>query len=231
MTETEKNNLLWLDRNRRNMLNREVDLLKNNQERREDYQEQSPYLQPSFPTQSPALRNEISNTLNRHSSNNPSNNNLGFPSIGNIPQNRAQSKQGRKGYKVIVRSVKNYVSRAPMCIRICITEEGQTSPKWNLMTKYHDQSAPKDDRNPYNPGVKNRADQSGLIIFNQALQIGEDLQNYYNQRQSQLYLWIQMLEKDEMKLSNQPDVYLWYCLKLSHFGSIREGIFTLNLFR
>ena len=40
-----------------------------------------------------------------------------------------------------------------------------------------------------------------------------------------------MMEKDDLKLSNEPEVTLWYCFKLTHFGNLREGTFTLSLFR
>lgn len=39
------------------------------------------------------------------------------------------------------------------------------------------------------------------------------------------------MQKDEEKISNQPNVYAWYCFKLTHFGQIREGTFTLSLYR
>ena len=53
-----------------------------------------------------------------------------------------------------------------MCVRVMVMEEGAENPKWSFTTKYHDDSASKDDRNPYNPGIKNRTDESGAIVFN-----------------------------------------------------------------
>jgi hypothetical protein len=38
------------------------------------------------------------------------------------------------------------------------------------------------------------------------------------------------MEKDQARLSNEPELYVWYCLKLTHFGHIREGVFTLSLY-
>ena len=45
-----------------------------------------------------------------------------------------------------------------MCVRVIVMEEGREAPKWSFTTKYHDESATKDDRNPFNPGIRNRAD-------------------------------------------------------------------------
>ena len=31
-------------------------------------------------------------------------------------------------------------------------------------------------------------------------------------------------------MSNEPEVSTWYCFKLTHFGQVREGSFTFNLY-
>ncbi len=64
MTETEKANIQWLDKNRRNMLNREVDILQN-QARQQQQLESEPLNNPSIdptvarlPTSNPQLRQQ-----------------------------------------------------------------------------------------------------------------------------------------------------------------------------
>lgn len=39
-----------------------------------------------------------------------------------------------------------------------------------------------------------------------------------------------VMEKDDLKMTNEPELYLWYCFKLTHFGHIREGAFNLALY-
>lgn len=70
------------------------------------------------------------------------------------------------------------------------------------MSKYHDEYAPKDDRNPYNPTAKNRLDENGNVVYNETFEIRDDLQNIYNSKQNEIYLWALLLEKDEQKISN-----------------------------
>lgn len=69
-------------------------------------------------------------------------------------------------YRIILKSLRNYSNKNPVCIRAILTEEADASPISIFTTKYHDESAPKDDRNPYNPGVKNRFDESGDVVYN-----------------------------------------------------------------
>lgn len=45
-----------------------------------------------------------------------------------------------------------------------------------------------------------------------------------------MYLWVTLMEKDAEKMSNEPTIYAWYCFKLTHFGQVREGTFTFNLY-
>jgi hypothetical protein len=178
MTETEKANLQWLDSNRRQMLNREVDILKHNQAQQQREAEASNHADPELPTLSPALRHKQS-THPRHPSDPP-----GLPSIGRLPEGRLVSQQGRNAYRIVVRGVKGYLSRSPMCVRLQVVEEGEQPGKWTFSTKYHDEAAPKDERNPYNPGVRNRLDEAGQVVFNEALEISEDLQSRYNRSQA-----------------------------------------------
>lgn len=53
-----------------------------------------------------------------------------------------------------------------MCVKVVVIEENSQNGHWVFNTKYHDATAPKDDRNPYNPGVRNRLDESGAVVFN-----------------------------------------------------------------
>lgn len=39
-----------------------------------------------------------------------------------------------------------------------------------------------------------------------------------------------MQVKDEARLTHEPTTYGWYNMKLTHFGQIKEGKFTLNLY-
>lgn len=56
------------------------------------------------------------------------------------------------------------------------------------------------------------------------------MQSRFNRIQAELYLWVMLMEKDDLKISNEPQLYVWYCFKLTHFGHIREGTFTLGLY-
>jgi hypothetical protein len=78
--------------------------------------------------------------------------------------------------------------------------------------------------------MRNRRDEQGSINFNEAFEVREDLQGIYNANQSDIYLWVTLMEKDAERLSNEPTIYAWYCFKVTHFGQVREGTFTLSLY-
>jgi hypothetical protein len=84
-----------------------------------------------------------------------------LPSLPYVPSKQLVGEVGAKGYKISVRSVRNYAGKSPMCVRLMVVEEGVSSSQWTFNTRYHDESAPNDDRNPYNPGMKNRLDEGG----------------------------------------------------------------------
>jgi hypothetical protein len=46
----------------------------------------------------------------------------------------------------------------------------------------------------------------------------------------EIYLLILVAEKDEKKITNEPKPYCWYSFKVTHFGKLREGRFTFNLY-
>ena len=138
---------------------------------------------------------------------------------------------GARGYKVTVQSVRNYSNKGPMSVRLALVEESQPTPRWNFTTKYHDDYASKDDRNPYSPATLNRRNATGDVLFGESFEVREDLQALFNRNQEDMFLWIMLQEKDEQKMSNEPDVRTWYCFKLTHFGQIREGTFTVNLYQ
>ena len=139
------------------MLKKEVNILNNhhNQQTALNNSQNSPPYQQSYNGINSPL---VSNTYN----NSPIFQTL--PSGTNItPQSRTN---GPKVYNIIIKSLRNYSNKNPVCIRAVLTEEANASPIATFTTKYHDESAPKDERNPYNPGVKNRFDESGDVIYN-----------------------------------------------------------------
>lgn len=87
-------------------------------------------------------------------------------------------------------------------MKAIILEDGDAKPRGIYTTKYHDGLAPKDERNPYNPGTRNRRDEQGNLVFNESLELREDLQGRYNSQQAEIYLWLMLMEKDEQKLTN-----------------------------
>jgi len=145
MTETEKVNLQWLDKNRQNMLQKEVKIL--NQHHSQQLQPPShPYLSHQQPQNALSPSNN-SATLSPQSL---------LPSVSQLA---AQStSNSSKAYRIIVKSLRNYSNKNPVCVRVILTEEANPTALCTFTSKYHDESAPSDDRNPYNPGVKNRLD-------------------------------------------------------------------------
>lgn len=37
-------------------------------------------------------------------------------------------------------------------------------------------------------------------------------------------------EKDEKRITNEPRPYCWYSFKVTHFGQIKEGLFSVNMY-
>jgi hypothetical protein len=109
LTETEKANLQWLDNNRRQMLNREVNILRNNHAR-EQLDRDTPILGTDLPHHTPTLHKQQSSFPRE-----------GVPSIDNIPSPLPSTQQqARRGYRVLLKTVKNYSGSSPMCIRMAI---------------------------------------------------------------------------------------------------------------
>lgn len=73
-------------------------------------------------------------------------------------------------------------------------------------------------------------DSSGAIAYNETFYISENLQDVYSSNQREIYLLIIAAEKDEKKTTNEPIPYAWYSFKVTHFGQIKEGRFTVNLY-
>lgn len=154
-----------------------------------------------------------------------------LPSIDRLPRGpSSRQHQLARGYRVLVRSLRGYRGRAAVCVRVAVVKEGAASGEWVFTTKYHDESAPRDDHNPYNPTTRNRLDESGAVLLNESFEMREDLQARFNRSQCELFLWVMVLEKDDLKMSNEPGLYVWYCFKLTHFGHLREGAFTLAMY-
>ena len=58
----------------------------------------------------------------------------------------------------------------------------------------------------------------------------QNLQSLYNKNQREIYLMLIAAEKDEKKVTNEPKPYGWYNFKVTHFGQLKEGRFTFNLY-
>ena len=56
--------------------------------------------------------------------------------------------------------------------------------------------------NSYNPNMSNKRDKNKNVIFDESFTIPHNLQQIYNKKQNDMYLWIIAHEKDETKLSN-----------------------------
>lgn len=67
-------------------------------------------------------------------------------------------------------------------------------------------------------------------MYNETFYIPENLQKIYDKNQLEMYLLIIVAEKDERKMTNEPTPYCWYSFKISHFGQLKEGRFTFNLY-
>lgn len=136
MTETEKANVEWLDKNRRHMLNREVDILQNQARQQQLDNQMSGYPSPMMPSGTPDMqrRQTTQPPGNLRQSSIPPE----LPSIDNIPQMRLPTQQGSRGYKITVKSVKGYNNRGAMCVKIVVLEEDTQNGQWVFSTKYHD---------------------------------------------------------------------------------------------
>lgn len=147
------------------MLNREVDILQNQARLNQLENQNVPYANSMLPSDTPEIRrlqqtSQLPGTT-RQQSRPPE-----FPSIDNIPQGRLTTQQGQRGYKITVKALRGYTNRAAMCVKVVVLEDDSQNGHWTFSTKYHDEAAPKDDRNPYNPTVKNRLDDMGAVVFN-----------------------------------------------------------------
>lgn len=120
MTETEKANIQWLDKNRKNMLNREVEILQNQVRMQQLQSQQIGSIDPNLPPDTPGLLHKQSSqgpALSRHPTIPPQ-----IPSIDNISQTRLQSQHESRGYTITVKSVRGYSNRIPMCVKVVVLE-------------------------------------------------------------------------------------------------------------
>jgi hypothetical protein len=157
MTETEKANLQWLDNNRKQMLSKGVDII---QRKPIDHSRVNP--QDDLSRVNPSFKNVPNQFFNNSSNNQPSFNNLP-PSL-----QRIQTQTGSKGHRITVKSVKNYDNDGPLSVKMILLEDGSSKPRCIFTTKYHDNFATKDERDPYNPIMRNKRDQFGNINFNES---------------------------------------------------------------
>jgi hypothetical protein len=191
MTETEKANIKWLDHNRKQMLNKGMNIISKEQR-----------SGPENPPPAEGNYNNLpfKNAPNQFFNTNSNNNINPFNSFNNLLTSGEQppsAQSGLKGYRATIKQVRNYEGNGPVCVKAIILEDGDTKPRGIYTTKYHDGLAPKDERNPYNPGTRNRKDEQGNIVFNESLELREDLQGRYNSQQAEIYLWLMLMQKDE----------------------------------
>lgn len=153
MTETEKANIKWLDHNRKQMLNKGMNIISKQQRNGPE----------DLPAEASGNYNNqpFKNSPNQFFNTSNSNNNNPLNSFNNLPASgqRLQSAQsGLKGYRATIKQIRNYEGNGPCCVKAIILEDGDAKPRGIYTTKYHDGLASKDERNPYNPGTRNRRD-------------------------------------------------------------------------
>jgi hypothetical protein len=100
ITETEKGNLMWLDKNRKDMLNRQTNFI-HDQHKREIQENQNNknnqgYNFQQLPENSFGSNQQLGQSNQR------------LPSITQIPMRPTSTQEGAKGYKIAVKYVKGY---------------------------------------------------------------------------------------------------------------------------